>query len=78
MELTVFSDEHFMKEALKEANKAFDQDEVPVGVVVVANGQLLCKAHEVRIVPNPTSLPPADMTIASISRPLTRSFTASI
>ena len=45
MELTVFSDEHFMKEALKEANKAFDQDEVPVGVVVVANKRIIARAH---------------------------------
>lgn len=41
----MFSDEHFMKEALKEAQKAFDQDEVPVGVVVVANKQVIARAH---------------------------------
>lgn len=34
-----------MKEALKEAQKAFDQDEVPVGVVVVANKQVIARAH---------------------------------
>jgi tRNA(adenine34) deaminase len=45
MELSIFSDEHFMKEALKEANKAFDQDEVPVGVVVVANKRVIARAH---------------------------------
>ncbi|MBI1287892.1 MAG: nucleoside deaminase [Flavobacteriales bacterium] len=45
MELSVFSDEHFMKEALKEANKAFDKDEVPVGVVVVANKRVIARAH---------------------------------
>jgi tRNA(adenine34) deaminase len=31
MELSVFSDKHFMKEAIKEAQKAFDADEVPIG-----------------------------------------------
>jgi len=41
----VFSDEHFMKEALKEAHKAFERDEVPVGVVVVANKRVIAKAH---------------------------------
>ena len=45
MELTVFSDEHFMKEALKEAHKAFDADEVPVGAVVVANNTIIARAH---------------------------------
>ena len=41
----MFSDEHFMKEALKEAQRAFDQDEVPVGVVVVANKRVIARAH---------------------------------
>ena len=45
MELSVFSDEHFMKEALKEANYAFDKDEVPVGVVVVAKNRVIARAH---------------------------------
>ncbi|HLG02490.1 MAG TPA: nucleoside deaminase, partial [Bacteroidia bacterium] len=45
MELTVFSDETFMKEALKEANKAFDADEVPVGVVVVCNNRIIARGH---------------------------------
>jgi tRNA(adenine34) deaminase len=45
MELTVFSDEHFMREALKEAKKAFDADEVPVGAIVVANNVVIARAH---------------------------------
>ncbi len=45
MELTVFSDEHFMKQALKEAEKAFEQDEVPVGAVVVCNNRIVARAH---------------------------------
>lgn len=45
MELSVFSDEHFMREALKEARKAFDSDEVPVGAVVVANNRIIARAH---------------------------------
>lgn len=45
MELSIFSDDHFMKEALKEAHKAFDKDEVPVGVVVVANKRVIARAH---------------------------------
>jgi tRNA(adenine34) deaminase len=34
-----------MREALKEAQKAFDLDEVPVGVVVVANNKIIGRAH---------------------------------
>ena len=34
-----------MREALKEAKKAFDADEVPVGAVVVANNRIIARAH---------------------------------
>ena len=34
-----------MKQALMEAQKAFDADEVPVGAVVVANKQIIARAH---------------------------------
>lgn len=43
--LSVFSDEHFMKEAFKEAQKAFDEDEVPVGAVIVCNNKIIARAH---------------------------------
>ncbi len=45
MKLTIHSDEHFMKEALKEAKKAYDADEIPVGAVVVCNKQIIARAH---------------------------------
>ncbi len=45
MGLTVFSDEYFMNEALKEAQKAFDAGEVPVGAVVVCNNRIVARAH---------------------------------
>lgn len=45
MSLSVQSDEHFMKMALLEAQKAFDSDEVPVGAVIVYNGQIIARAH---------------------------------
>ena len=35
----------FMKEAIKEAKKAFLKNEVPVGAVVVKNGEIISKAH---------------------------------
>lgn len=34
-----------MKEALKEAQKAFDADEVPVGAVIVCNNRVIARAH---------------------------------
>lgn len=43
--LTAFSDESFMKEALKEAQKAFDADEVPIGAVIVCNNKIIARAH---------------------------------
>jgi len=39
------SDEHFMKEALKEAQKAFEIDEVPIGAVIVSDGRVIARAH---------------------------------
>ncbi|RLD61950.1 MAG: nucleoside deaminase [Bacteroidetes bacterium] len=45
MVLSVFTDEYFMKEALKEAQKAFDADEVPVGAVIVCKDQIIARAH---------------------------------
>lgn len=45
MEINPFSDKYFMKEAIKEAQKAFERDEVPVGSVVVCNNQIIARAH---------------------------------
>lgn len=45
MILSVFTDEYFMKEAFKEAQKAFDADEVPVGAVIVCKDQIIARAH---------------------------------
>jgi tRNA(adenine34) deaminase len=45
MILTVQSDEYFMKEALKEARKAFELDEVPIGAVIVSNHRIIARGH---------------------------------
>lgn len=45
MTLTIYSDEYFMKEALKEAHKAFNRDEVPVGAVIVCDKQIIARTH---------------------------------
>lgn len=38
-------DEKWMKEALKEAKKAFDKDEVPIGAVLVKEGKIIARGH---------------------------------
>lgn len=43
------SDIKYMEAALYEAKKAFDQDEVPVGAVVVYNGEIIARSHNSRI-----------------------------
>lgn len=37
--------EYFMKEALKEANKAYKKKEVPVGVVIVKDGKIIARGY---------------------------------
>jgi tRNA(adenine34) deaminase len=39
------NDETFMREALKEARKAFEKDEVPVGAVLVCNNKVIARGH---------------------------------
>jgi tRNA(adenine34) deaminase len=39
------NDEHFMREALRQAQKAFEASEVPVGAVVVREGKIIGRAH---------------------------------
>ena len=38
-------DEYYMREALREARAAADEEEVPIGAVVVAGDRILAKAH---------------------------------
>ncbi len=41
----LFSDEYFMKQALIEAQKAFDRGEVPIGAVIVSNNRIIARGH---------------------------------
>lgn len=41
-------EEKFMKQALKEAKKAYDKLEVPVGVVIVKDGKIIARAHNIK------------------------------
>lgn len=39
------NDERFMREAISEARKALAQDEIPIGAVVVADGMIIGRGH---------------------------------
>jgi tRNA(adenine34) deaminase len=43
--MELYTDEYFMREALKEARKAFEIGEVPVGAVVVCKNRIIARAH---------------------------------
>ena len=45
MQLNPFNDNYFMKEALKEAQKALEKDEVPVGCIIACENQIIARAH---------------------------------
>lgn len=40
-----FDDSYFMKKALQEAEYAFEQDEIPVGAVIVIQDRIIARAH---------------------------------
>ena len=49
-------DEIYMSEALKEAKKAFDLDEVAVGAIVVCERRIIARAHnQTRLLCDPTA-----------------------
>ena len=41
----VFDDSYFMRKALQEAELAYETGEIPVGVVIVANQQVIARGH---------------------------------
>ena len=43
--MNIMTDIDYMKQALAEAKKAFDKDEVPIGAVVVCKGRIIARAH---------------------------------
>lgn len=53
--------EWYMKEALKEARKAFDKEETPIGAVIVRDGAIIARAHNEKELKNDATLH-AEMT----------------
>jgi tRNA(adenine34) deaminase len=50
------ADQAFMEQAIREAGKAVEKDEVPIGAVVVKDGIVLARAHnETRTLQDPTA-----------------------
>jgi tRNA(adenine34) deaminase len=45
MEKIDFTDKYFMQLAIKEAQEAARKDEVPVGAIVVSNGRIIARGH---------------------------------
>lgn len=41
-------EEKFMLEALKEAKKAYKKEEIPVGAVIVKDGKIIARAHNLK------------------------------
>jgi tRNA(adenine34) deaminase len=41
----LYSEKYFMNEALKEAWKALEKDEIPVGAIVVCENRIIARAH---------------------------------
>jgi len=39
------TDEYFMKEALKEAIKAMEKNEIPIGVIIVSDSDIIARGH---------------------------------
>jgi tRNA(adenine34) deaminase len=40
-----FTDQYFMKQALQQAREALTKEEVPVGAIIVSEGTIIAKAH---------------------------------
>ena len=40
--------EKFMREALKEARKAYEKDEIPVGAIIIKDGKIIARAYNSR------------------------------
>ena len=62
--------EKFMKEALKEAKKAYDKLEVPVGSIVVKDGKIIARAHNLKETKKDTTKHAEILAIQKASRKL--------
>lgn len=45
MTTSILNDEYYMRQALNEARQAYDKNEVPIGAVIVCQGRIIARAH---------------------------------
>lgn len=64
------SDEKFMKEAIKEAKKAYDLKECPIGCVIVYNGKIIARGHNKKLTRNNALLHAEMIAIEKASKKL--------
>ena len=62
--------EKFMKEALKEAQKAYDKLEVPVGCVIVKDDKIIARGHNLKEIKNDTTMHAELIAIRKASKKL--------
>jgi len=54
--ITIMNDEYYMQQALKEAHKAYEDGEVPVGAVIVMNDKIIARGYnQVERLTDPTA-----------------------
>lgn len=63
-------EEKFMKEAIKEALKAYEKKEVPVGAVIVKDGKIIARAHNIKEEKNDTTKHAEILAISKASKKL--------
>lgn len=63
-------EERFMKEALKEAKKAYNKLEVPVGAIIVKDGKIIARAHNLKESKNDTTKHAEILAIQKASKKL--------
>lgn len=62
--------EKYMKEALKEAQKAYKKLEVPVGAIIVKDGKIVARAHNLKETKNNTTKHAEILAIEKASKKL--------
>ena len=67
MSYKIYSDEYFMNEALKEAVKAGEEQEIPVGAVIVADKRIIARAHNMTQTLNDATAHPEMLAITAAS-----------
>ncbi len=56
MMLSIFTDEHFMRQAYQLAEQAYEEEEVPIGALVVSNYRIIGKGYnQVERLKDPTA-----------------------